>query len=43
VLGHATGAVLGQLAVDAKSNQIPALRVLLADVDLTGVVVTADA
>ncbi|WP_374216245.1 ISAs1 family transposase [Frankia sp. R82] len=42
-LDHHTGAVLGQVAVDAKSNEIPALSVLLAGLDLTGVVVTADA
>ncbi|WP_261565074.1 ISAs1 family transposase [Frankia gtarii] len=37
------GAVLGQCAVDAKSNEIPALKTLLAGLDLTGTVVTADA
>jgi hypothetical protein len=42
-LDHDTGAVLGQVAVDEKSNEIPALRVLLADLGLTGVIVTADA
>lgn len=42
-LDHDTGVVLGQVAVDAKSNEIPALPVLLADLDLTGVIVTADA
>ena len=40
---HATGAVLGQVAVDAKSNEIPAARTLFAGLDLTGVVVTMDA
>ncbi|MGL5865589.1 MAG: ISAs1 family transposase [Dermatophilaceae bacterium] len=37
------GAVLGQLAVTAKSNEIPAVRALLATFDLAGVVVTVDA
>jgi predicted transposase YbfD/YdcC len=40
---HATGTVLGQLATAAKSNEIPAVRTLLASFDLTGVVVTVDA
>ena len=43
---HATGATLGQVAVDAKSNEIPAVRDLLASfdpADLRGCVVTADA
>jgi predicted transposase YbfD/YdcC len=40
---HATGAVLGQVAVAAKSNEIPAVPVLLGCFDLTGVVVTVDA
>ncbi|MDT3446325.1 ISAs1 family transposase [Pseudofrankia sp. BMG5.37] len=42
-LDHVTGVVLGQVAVDATSNEIPALPVLLADLDLTDVVITADA
>ncbi len=42
-LDHHTGVVLGQVAVDARSNEIPALPVLLADLDLTSVVLTADA
>ncbi|MHB1874005.1 MAG: ISAs1 family transposase [Streptosporangiaceae bacterium] len=42
-LDHATGTVLGQLATAAKSNEIPAVRTLLAGFDLTGVVVTVDA
>ncbi|ESZ99616.1 transposase, partial [Frankia sp. CcI6] len=42
-LDHTSGVVLGQVAVDAKSNEIPALPVLLADLDLTDVIVTADA
>ncbi|ONH21894.1 ISAs1 family transposase [Pseudofrankia asymbiotica] len=37
------GAVLAQRAVDAKTNEIPALKTLLAAVDLAGAVVTADA
>lgn len=40
---HGSGAVLGQLAVTAKSNEIPAVRTLLAGFDLEGVVVTVDA
>src|SRR5450755_1192507 len=40
---HAAGAVLGQVAVDAKSNEIPAARTLLAGLELTGVTVTMDA
>lgn len=40
---HDSGAVLGQLAVTAKSNEIPAVRTLLAGFDLAGVVVTVDA
>jgi len=42
-LDHASGTVLGQLAVAAKSNEIPAVRTLLAGFDLAGVVVTVDA
>ncbi len=42
-LDHATGAVLGQVAVTAKSNEIPAVRDLLACFDLNDVVVTVDA
>ncbi len=42
-LDHGTGAVLGQLAVAAKSNEIPALRDLLDTMDITGAVITADA
>jgi predicted transposase YbfD/YdcC len=40
---HTAGAVLGQVAVAAKSNEIPAVRDLLACFELTGVVVTVDA
>ncbi len=45
-LDHATGVVLGQRAVAAKSNEIPAVRDLLAAFDpddLRGSVITADA
>lgn len=38
-----TGMVLAQLAVDAKTNEIPMLRTLLATLDITGAVITADA
>jgi predicted transposase YbfD/YdcC len=40
---HTTGVVHGQVAVDAKSNEIIAFVPLLYQLDLTGVVVTADA
>ncbi|MGW5153467.1 ISAs1 family transposase [Rhodococcus koreensis] len=40
---HNAGAVLGQVCVDAKSNEIPAARTLLNQFDLEGVVVTMDA
>lgn len=42
-LDHTTGTVIGQVQVAAKSNEIPAVRELLACFDLTGVVVTVDA
>jgi hypothetical protein len=43
-LAHGIGAVLGQVAVDAKSNEIPAVRELLkAFTDLAGAVMTVDA
>ena len=42
-LDHTTGTVLGQVQVAAKTNEIPAVRDLLACFDLTGVVVTVDA
>ena len=42
-LHHDAGVVAGQLAVDAKSNEIPALPDLLDQLDLTDTVVTADA
>ena len=40
---HKQGIVIAQQAVDVKSNEITALRPLLADLDITGCVVTADA
>lgn len=40
---HGAGAVLGQVAVDAKSNEIPAARTLLGQIQLDGAVVTLDA
>jgi predicted transposase YbfD/YdcC len=43
-LAHGIGAVLGQVAVDAKSNEIPAVRELLkAFAGLAGAVITIDA
>jgi predicted transposase YbfD/YdcC len=43
-LAHGIGAVLGQVAVDVKSNEIPAARELLkAFADLAGAVITIDA
>ena len=43
-LAHGIGAVLGQAAVTAKSNEIPAVRDLLrAFADLAGAVITIDA
>jgi len=43
-LAHGTGTVLGQVAVDAKSNEIPAVRDLLKSfADLAGAVITIDA
>jgi predicted transposase YbfD/YdcC len=43
-LAHGIGTVLGQVAVDAKSNEIPAVRELLkAFTDLAGAVLTIDA
>ena len=40
---HAHGVVLGQVDVEAKTNEIPLLATLLGRIDLTGAVVTADA
>ena len=43
-LAHGIGAVLGQVAVDAKSKEIPAVRDLLKTfADLAGAVITIDA
>lgn len=42
-LCQSTGAVLAQLAVGAKTNEIPMLRKLLGTLDITGAVITADA
>ncbi len=42
-LDQGSGAVLGQLAVAAKSNEIPAVRTLLTCFDVAGAVVTVDA
>lgn len=42
-LAHGTGVVLGQLASAVTSNEIPALRDLLATMDIAGAVITADA
>jgi predicted transposase YbfD/YdcC len=43
-LAHGIGAVLGQVAVDEKSNEIPAVRELLKTfADLAGAVLTIDA
>jgi predicted transposase YbfD/YdcC len=41
--GHGAGVVLGQIAVDEKSNEIPAARTLLGQLELDGAVVTLDA
>jgi hypothetical protein len=40
---QSAGAVLGQLAVATKSNEIPALRDLLDSMNITDAVVSADA
>ena len=40
---HGRGVILGQVEVDGKSNEIPALRELSRRLDLTGRVVTMDA
>jgi predicted transposase YbfD/YdcC len=42
-LDHAHGAVLGQVEVGAKTNEIPMFPVLLDRVGITGAVITADA
>lgn len=38
-----TGTVLTQIAVGAKTNEIPMMRTLLDDIDITDAVITADA
>jgi predicted transposase YbfD/YdcC len=40
---HAHGAVLGQVEVDAATNEIPMFSTLLDRMDITGAVITADA
>jgi len=42
-LDHAHGVVLGQVGVEAKTNEIPMFAAVLDRIDLTGAVVTADA
>jgi predicted transposase YbfD/YdcC len=42
-LDHAHGAVLGQVEIGAKTNEIPLFSTLLDSIDLAGAVVTADA
>jgi predicted transposase YbfD/YdcC len=42
-MDHATRAVVAQRQVDGAPGEVPALRPLLADLDLVGTVVTADA
>jgi predicted transposase YbfD/YdcC len=42
-LDHAHGVVLGQVEVDAKTNEIPMFATLLERIDITGAVITADA
>ena len=42
-LDHSHGVVLGQVDVQAKTNEIPMLPVLLDQIDLAGAIVTADA
>lgn len=42
-MDHDTGAVLGQTAVDAKTNEINAFAPLLDRLDITGAIITADA
>ena len=40
---HTSGMVLGQLNVDVKTNEIPMFSTLLDNIELLGVLVTADA
>jgi len=42
-LDHAAGVVLGQVDVEAKTNEIPMFATLLDRIDLAGAVITADA
>lgn len=42
-ISHDTAIVLAQHEIAVKTNVIPELSILLADLDLTGVVVSADA
>lgn len=42
-LDHTHGVVLGQVDVEAKTNEIPMFSTLLDRIDITGAVVTADA
>lgn len=42
-LCQSTGTVLAQIAVGVKTNEIPMLRTLLDDIDITGAIITADA
>jgi len=42
-LGHGAGLVLGQVDVDAKTNEVPMLPKLLANINIVGAVITADA
>ena len=42
-ISHEGGVVMAQREIAAKTNEIPGLAPLLGDLDLTGVVVTADA
>jgi predicted transposase YbfD/YdcC len=42
-LDHAHGAVLGQVEVGAKTNEIPMFPLLLDRIDVTGAILTADA
>ena len=40
---HGQGTVVAQVAVGNKTNEIPCIKPLLADLDIAGAVVTADA
>src|SRR5574340_105593 len=42
-MDHASGAVVGQVDVEVKTNEIPMLRELLGQFDITGSVITVDA